>query len=193
VYDELYAAWKREVENAALGSLPPDFYSRAATYLHNLNVDSKSQDAKTVRSTLLEHEMVNVARLVQELVGLRYRKLLKLIAAGKIVPLEKLAAEEVKLYSGIAPSAEVFGKFQEGLLKGQLVEVNEVPVASQIKAPKLGPTRVTVRFLKPVPSIMGADMQSYGPFLMEDVASVPSENAKILVKQGLVRVVELSP
>jgi DNA replication factor GINS len=193
VYDELYAAWKREVENAALGSLPSDFYSRAATYLHNMSADSKSQDAKTVRSTLLEHEMVNAARLVQELVGLRYRKLLKLTATGKIVPLEKLATEEAKLYSGIAPLTEVFGKFQEDLLKGQLAEANEVPIASQIEATKSSPTRVTVRFLKPVPSIMGADMQSYGPFLAEDVASVPSENAKILVRQGLARVVELSP
>ncbi len=39
---------------------------------------------------------------------------------------------------------------------------------------------------------MGADMKSYGPFLVEDVASLPVENAKILVKQGLAVQVEVS-
>ena len=46
--------------------------------------------------------------------------------------------------------------------------------------------------MKAVPSIIGADMKTYGPFLVEDVASVPVENAKILVKQGLAVLVEVS-
>jgi len=39
---------------------------------------------------------------------------------------------------------------------------------------------------------MGTDMKSYGPFLAEDVASLPVENAKVLVKQGLAVLVEVS-
>ena len=39
---------------------------------------------------------------------------------------------------------------------------------------------------------MGADMKSYGPFKVEDVASLPVENAKMLVKQGLAVQVEVS-
>jgi len=34
-------------------------------------------------------------------------------------------------------------------------------------------------------------MKSYGPFLVEDVASVPLENARILIKQGLAKAVEI--
>jgi DNA replication factor GINS len=49
-----------------------------------------------------------------------------------------------------------------------------------------------VRFLKPIPAIIGGDMKTYGPFAAEDVASVPAENARILVKQGLAVVVEVS-
>ena len=33
MYDELYAAWRREIDDSSLGSLPPDFYSRIADYL----------------------------------------------------------------------------------------------------------------------------------------------------------------
>ena len=50
--------------------------------------------------------------------------------------------------------------------------------------------RVIVRILKDIPALIGSDMQSYGPFLIEDVASLPSENAKLLVKQGLGKIVE---
>jgi len=33
-------------------------------------------------------------------------------------------------------------------------------------------------------------MKLYGPFVPEDVASLPSENAKILIKQGLAQRIE---
>jgi DNA replication initiation complex subunit (GINS family) len=52
--------------------------------------------------------------------------------------------------------------------------------------------RVVLRFVKPVPAVIGADMKTYGPFLVEDVASLPVENAKILVKQGFAQMVEVS-
>jgi DNA replication initiation complex subunit (GINS family) len=44
-----------------------------------------------------------------------------------------------------------------------------------------------------VPAIIGSDMKTYGPFEAEDIASLPAENAKILVKQGLAEKVEVSP
>ena len=28
MYNELYTAWRREIEEASLGRLPPDFYAR---------------------------------------------------------------------------------------------------------------------------------------------------------------------
>jgi DNA replication factor GINS len=51
---------------------------------------------------------------------------------------------------------------------------------------------VVLRFLKDVPALIGSDMKTYGPFEAEDVATLPSENAKILVKQGLAEKVEAS-
>src|SRR4030067_260954 len=51
---------------------------------------------------------------------------------------------------------------------------------------------LTVRYIKAIPGVIGSDMKTYGPFMAEDVASLPAENAKILVKQGLAEVVEVS-
>lgn len=181
MYDELYAAWRMEIEYSEFGSLPSDFYVRAADYLKRLKEENQLVDKKTVKATLLEHELVNVQRMVQELLQARYRKIVKKLVDGQKVPVESLAAEETKLYNGIVPSTDAYDRFMQGLLQGQAVKVQVETVVHK---------RVTLRFLKAVPSIIGADMKSYGPFLVEDVASVPIENAKILVKQGLAKQVE---
>ncbi len=193
MYDELYAAWRLEVENGELGSLPADFYVRLATYMQNLKEETQTQTETTVRSTLLRHEKINAHRMTKELIATRYRKLLKLLAAAKKVPTDHLTTEEQALYANTSPATEAFDKFAQNLLDGHLTPLTvAAPVVSQRAEPEVEHKRVLVRFLKPVPSIMGSDMQSYGPFLVEDVASVPAENARILVKQGLARLVEPS-
>ncbi|HKZ88110.1 MAG TPA: hypothetical protein VJ066_02995 [Candidatus Bathyarchaeia archaeon] len=183
MYDELYAAWRMEIESTDLGSLAVDFYARVGDYLRKIKEENRMLDKKSIKTSLLEHELMNAKRMVQETVLIRYRKIAKKILEGKKVPAESLAAEEAKLCSDIAPSADAFNRFATNLAQGQVAKVEVETVVHK---------RVALRFIKPVPSIIGADMQTYGPFLVEDVASVPVENAKILVKQGLAKQVEIS-
>ena len=184
MYDELYDAWRVEIENPQLGSLPSDFYSRVADYLRRIKEENRMLDKKSLKSILLEQEQTNVRRITHELVWTRYRKLAKMIVDGHKVPMDSLAAEEAQLCGGIVPSANSYGKFAGALLQGQITKIEAEAVVVH--------KRTTLRFLKPVPSIIGVDMQTYGPFMVEDVASVPLENAKILVKQGLAVPVEVS-
>jgi DNA replication initiation complex subunit (GINS family) len=182
MYDELYAAWRFEMENTALGSLPPDFYARAADYLRRIKEENRMLDKKTVKAGLLEHELERVKCMLQELVWARYKKLVTLITENQKIPSGLLAVEEEAMCTGFLSFAEAYQKFAEKLLRGQVLKVG-------IKKPR---KRVALRFLKAIPAVIGADMKTYGPFMVEDVASVPLENAKILVKQGLAEVVEVS-
>jgi len=43
-----------------------------------------------------------------------------------------------------------------------------------------------------VPAIIGSNMKTYGPFKTEEIASLPAENAKIFVKQGLAEKVDVA-
>jgi DNA replication factor GINS len=192
MYAELYAAWRLEIENGELGSLPSDFYQRIAQYMRKIKEETQLvTDKAGVKANLLERERANVARLAQELIAARCRKLAKMMVAGKKAPADSLTAEETQFYNAAFPSAEAFNKFAAGILQGQTPKIEIEPAPAPVQAsPVVVPKRVTVRFLKPVPAIMGSDMQSYGPFLVEDVASVPVENAKVLVKQGLAKQVE---
>ncbi|UCF44676.1 MAG: DNA replication complex GINS family protein [Candidatus Bathyarchaeota archaeon] len=182
MYNELYAAWRFEIENTELGSLPPDFYIRTAEYLRKIKQENRMLDKKTVKASLLEHEMQHVKHMLQELVWMRYEKMIKIISENQKIPSDLLTTEEAKICAGFLSFTEAYHRFAKNLLRGQVLKVKLE------KAHK----RVALRFIKEIPAVIGADMKTYGPFLVEDVASVPVENAKILIKQGLAELVEAS-
>jgi len=193
VYDELYAAWRFELENTALGGLPSDFYARAADFLRSIKEETRMMDKKTVKSTLLEHELERVKCMLKELILVRYKKLVALVSESKKLPSGLLADEEESLCTGFLSFAESYQKFADKLLQGQVsIRVTSPSSSAPKVASKNVRKRVALRFVKAVPAVIGADMKTYGPFMVEDVASVPAENAKILVKQGLAEKVELS-
>ena len=190
MYNELYAAWRREVNEASLGGLTPNFYARIADYLKQIREENKLQEKKSVKAGLLEHEAKNVTQMLEELLWARHKKLLETITQNQKVPAELLTVEEAKMCESFLGFTAAYQKFTRDLLQGQDSQTTAQPVATP--EPEVSHKRVTLRFTKSIPAIIGADMKTYGPFLAEDVASVPVENAKILVKQGLAVLVEVS-
>jgi DNA replication initiation complex subunit (GINS family) len=160
-------------------------------------------DDKTVRARLLVEESRNVKRLSEELVRLRYEKVLEKTKTGETLPTEGFAVEEEKLFKDASGSVETFSSFLRDVLSGKSSDaktsnVSEIPnedVKDSLddgETAVIGARKSVLRFVQPVPGIIGADMKPYGPFKPEDVASVPVENAKVLVKQGLAVEVEVN-
>lgn len=195
MYDELYAAWRREVDEAQLGRLPPDFYARIADYLKRINEENLLPDKKSVKVSLLSREANNVTVMLEELLLARYRKLLDAVSQNQTLPSELLTVEEAKMCESFLTFANAYQKFTKDLLQGQISQIplqtpphTSPQTTTQTVAKgeaEVDHKRVALRFTKSIPAIIGADMKSYGPFMVEDVASLPVENAKILVKQGL--------
>lgn len=193
MYNELYAAWQREINDPTLGGLPPDFYAKIAEYLRGIKEEDKILDKKSVKMNLLLHESLNVERMLEELLVVRYRKIIKTVTKSQKLPIELLTVEETRMCEIFADFTKTYQKFSENLMQGQIAE--SIKVATKVETkPELVQLhkRSTIRFLKSIPAIMGADMKSYGPFVAEDVASLPPQNAQILVKQGLAVMVEVS-
>ncbi len=196
MYKELYAAWQREIDDPTLGALPLDFYSKISEYLRRIKDEDKVLDKKSAKMNLLEHEAQNVERMLDQLLEVRYRKLVKTVTRSQKLPIELLTVEEASMCETFADFTKSYRKFSEDLKQGQLT-VEPIKVAVKVGANTTAPAhqlhkRSTIRFLKNIPAIMGADMKSYGPFVAEDVASLPLQNAQILVKQGLAVLVEVS-
>lgn len=180
MYNELYEVWKQELESPEFVRLPPDFYQRIAEYLRRIREESRMLDKKTVKARLLESEMRNVKRMLREVIQVRYNKLIRKAVKCERIPLEILSCEEKKIYTSTLPLAEAYHNFTENLMQGQLLKLD---IEKEHK-------NIVLRFLRDVPAIVGVDMKIYGPFKVEDVGSLPAENAKILIKQGLAEKVE---
>ncbi|MFQ6087101.1 MAG: hypothetical protein ACE5OV_03665 [Candidatus Bathyarchaeia archaeon] len=180
MYDELYEAWTKERETTEIQALPKDFYVKLAGYMKKMKEESRMLDEKTVRAKLLRRESNNVKRMVKELIRMRYEKALRKAMAGEIVAKEALTHEEEKLLGEVSPSIGSYQTLLKGILSGRStrIEVKEKPKA------------MILRFVQEIPAIIGADMKTYGPFKPEDIASLPVENARILIKQGVAVEVE---
>ncbi|MGE5554896.1 MAG: hypothetical protein ACM3UY_01340 [Methanocella sp.] len=209
MYDQLFAAWKREIEDPTLGGLEPDFYVRLTEYLAHIKEDKGALDNKSVKVKLLEHEARNVERMLEELLSMRYRKILKTITRMHRAPIELLTTEEAKMCQNLVSFENAYTEFAKNLMQGQQTQITvtitqptltqatptpQTPTAKPELKPQTHVThkRLTLRFIKSIPAIMGADLKSYGPFNAEDVATLPALNAQILIKQGLAVAVEVS-
>src|SRR4030042_5977180 len=102
MYNELYDAWMRELQNPELEKLPSDFYSTASKYLKKLKEEGRMLDKRTAKARLLRIEGQNVKRMLYELIKTRYKKLLKKTSEGYKIPDDTLAVEEAKLQIGRA-------------------------------------------------------------------------------------------
>lgn len=181
MYDRLYEIWKHEIQNTELENLPPNFYSEIADFLRKFREETRMLDKKTVKARLLKHELRNVKRMLRDTMRARYKKILRKASEGEKLSSSILTPEEEKLLVGVLPLAEAFQNFSRNILQGHLTQMT---VEQNRKT-------FPLRFLKEVPAIVGVDMKLYGPFLAEDIAAVPSENAKVLIKQGLAQRIEV--
>ena len=197
MYNELYSAWQREIDDSTLGGLPLDFYVKIAAYQKRIREGDNVPETKSVKMSLLEHESANVERMLKELLLVRYRKIIKIVTKNQKLPSEFLTVEEAKMCETFADFTKSYHKFSDDLIQGQLSTQLSEPIKVTIKTEANAGVpqphkRSTIRFLKSIPAIMGSDMKSYGPFVADDVASLPPLNAQILVKQGLAVLVEVS-
>ena len=173
MYDELYDLWKKEKETLDIQRLPKNFYAKIAAYIKEMKEENRMLDKKTTKSKLLDSEFGNVKILVNELLQCRYEKLLEKALAKETVPKEALTEEEKKLYGDVLPLPEAYQAFSKDILRGHLSKIE--------KGAK--PAMTVLRFVQEIPALVGSDMKTYGPFVPEDIATLPPENARILIKQ----------
>lgn len=90
---------------------------------------------------------------------------------------EKWAQEELLNLS------RYYRKFKSDALQG--IEPSNLPERKKVN--------LLLRFVKDMPSIIGVDLKTHGPFKEEDVAILPYENAESLIRQGTAVEIRTSP
>lgn len=172
VYDEAFEAWRREFRWKELQSLDPDFFKRIASHVRQLKEAQRNLDAKSLKAGVLQEEIERLQELIRQLVKSRLQKI---SLASRLNQSVSVGVPEKWVLDELVSVARHVERFENDLVQG--VEPKLSP----------GPERggLLVRFVKDVPAIMGVDLRTHGPFLKEDVADLPSENATSLIRQGL--------
>ncbi len=166
-YEAIRNAMLEEKKSTKLTELPENFFQEALVYLESKEkMKENKEDA---------WELESAKRLLQDILEIRERKIVNLalyhVRSG-IVP-GNLMPEEKEFFDAVVKSIREFQERKKEILFG-----------------KKKKTRI-VALLEDTPEFVGVDMKTYGPFKRGDIATLPEENAKLLLEKGLAR--EIKP
>jgi len=172
ILNRIYELIERESRSDKLEKIPMDFYKEVATYMKKL-LNGVDQNDKSILSSLALKERKMIESLTNRLIELRVNK------ASHLNDTDNLTSEERYIIEPLSFFDKRWKKVSLTIKKGQPFKLDAI-------SEELSSRFAMVRFLQPTLSIIGVDLKKYGPFKKEDVAIIPSENAKPLVKQKIV-------
>jgi DNA replication factor GINS len=171
----------KEVQIPTLQQLPPDTYKTIAKFIRIESLRSYESIESKIRDELIR--LIGLATKL--LIEIRCQKLACYkVNEGTLLPYalateeySKLTEEEKYILEG---NLDAFRKKESIMLASSEGREKMLKTISQLVHSK----KVIVRFLRPIEQFMGVDMTKYGPFVEEDVAILPFENARSLLETG---------
>ncbi|MGV8106453.1 MAG: hypothetical protein ACP5OH_01625 [Nitrososphaerota archaeon] len=169
---------KKETQIPKIQSISPDIYKKIAQLIKELSIQ-KYEDLELD----VHHELIRLLVLsTKSLIELRTRKVLE-ISNGNFSSTQlstddysKLTDEEKYIFEEERKVLQRKDLIKQSLIDGN---VNNLDSISRIIRSKM----IIIRFMESTDQFMGVDMAKYGPFIKEDVAILPFENARSLIER----------
>jgi DNA replication factor GINS len=191
LYQEAVKIWMEEKINSEIQNIPDDFYKRMAKYVLELRKHNRMLDKTSLNGIVSEKEMEFIIQMLKELLQLRLGKIIFSELKGNTIKESRLTSDEKIFHAEFRNILENYNHKIKDILRGN-IKFEDASVSLQKTKATSSKFRV-IRFIKPLPAIMGVDMKKYGPFKKEDIASIPKENAENLIRRGFAKVVEINP
>jgi DNA replication factor GINS len=157
------------MQSEALHQLPVDFYSRITQYNQKMRRTAGAGSAEaTVR--LLSRQTAMISSMTRQLLSIRTKK-----ATGNLSL--QLLPEERYVVSIRESFQRRFDTFVDAITEGKPSFIEFAHRNESMRS-------MVVRFLKHTDEIVGGDMRRYGPFEVNDVASISASEAAILIAGG---------
>ena len=169
---------KKETQIPKIQGMSPDIYKKIAQLIKELSIQKYENLELDVHHELLRLLVLSTKSLIE----LRTRKLLENSNANLPYPslstddYSKLTDEEKYIFEEERKVSQRKGLIIQSLIDGN---VNNLDSISRIIRSKM----IIIRFLESTDQFMGVDMAKYGPFIKEDVAILPFENARSLIER----------
>ena len=218
-YEKLYQSWLNEFKNKDLTHLTKELFKEFKENLQILN-NTKLNDVENnkIKTRLIDSYKENFEFLFNDFLKMREIKILNYALALQEIDLDNLLEAEKLFYRNLVSDIKGFEKVKamalyEGVKEKEIKKTFElkengsteiVKVEESFKENRVEDLKksfeskgdefdyVIIRFLKETPPLVGIDLINYGPFKEDEIACMPSKNAKILLNEKFAEKIELN-
>ena len=168
--NKLHHVVLRETESDSIQEINPDFYRNLSDFIGDL----KKQEFDGVESKIKETIIDTATELTSLLINIRLDK----ISKSDNIDFKNLLDEEKFILDAEEEQRERTEMILSATINGKSKFLESISQNHKTKT-------VVIRFLKEVDEIIGADLEKYGPFKTEDIATIPYENAQALIAKNI--------
>ena len=159
-----------ETENDSLVEIKPNFYRSLSDFIGNLRKQEFDGVESKIKDTMIE--------MATELTSLLIHIRLEKISNSDDYKISHLLDEEKFILDSQEEQNERTEMILSATINGKSKFLESLAENHKIK-------KVVIRFLSEVDEIVGADLEKYGPFKAEDIATIPYENAQALIAKKI--------
>ena len=159
-----------ETENDSLVEIKPNFYRSLSDFIGNLRKQEFDGVENKIKDTMIE--------MATELTSLLIHIRLEKISNSDDYEISHLLDEEKFILDSQEEQNERTEMILSATINGKSKFLESLAENHKIK-------KVVIRFLSEVDEIVGADLEKYGPFKAEDIATIPYENAQALIAKNI--------
>ena len=167
---DVYKMLEKEIETPTLQSIESDTFQKIAEALGSLKDQPYEGVEAKVRDRMVEMLEISSILMIET-------RQVKISSSEEILDYSKLTDEEKYILDGKRESNKRVDEVVAALVKGR-------PKVLESISAKMHSKQIVVRFLNPIEAFVGIDMNKYGPYAQEDVASLPFENARSIIDSG---------
>ncbi|MGI0000584.1 MAG: hypothetical protein ACRD6Q_05110 [Nitrososphaeraceae archaeon] len=179
----------KEINTDSLQNLPVDIYHEVTARIERLRGSSKEF---AIEEQLAHAQIELLFSAIRLLFEARYAKIeanrkADLLAKKKNeleIDYSNMTREEKFVLDGSVETEKRINMILSAIVTGRPVVLDKI-------SNMLSHKRIPVRFIKPIDRFMGIDMVTYGPYIEEDIALLPSENARALTQNGFVEEIQI--
>ncbi|MDX1533188.1 MAG: hypothetical protein R3230_03175 [Nitrosopumilaceae archaeon] len=169
--NSLYGIVLRETENDTTQELDPSLYQSISEFLGKLKREEYDNVEAKIKDTIISI----TTNLTSLLLKIRLEKSIE----NDTLNYENLLDEEKFILDADNEMKDRREMILTGILNGKSKLLESIAQNHKTKS-------VVVRFLQEMDQIVGSDLEKYGPFKTEDIATIPYENAQALMAKKIV-------
>ena len=166
----LHVIVMKEFQTDDIQELSTDFFRNLSNFIGKLKNEEYDGIEKQTKNEIIS----TATSLTELLINKRLEKISKLPTTSYSI----LSDEEKFVIDSNDEMNERKDMIISGIINGKSKFLENTSTKHKTKP-------VTVRFVKEFDEIVGVDLEKYGPFKPEDIATIPNENAQALISNGI--------